>query len=98
MGFGALKQHSEKKIHIGFTTHLEEAKQTGSVKKVTTEGHETVISQSGVQKDKQTVLQEFFTKTSVDPGDHAAESTCQSRTSEQKSIAVPQSAEHVWSV
>ena len=33
MGFGALKQHSEKKIHIGFTTHLEEAKQTGSVKK-----------------------------------------------------------------
>ena len=32
MGFGALKQHSEKKIHIGFTTHLEEAKQTGIVK------------------------------------------------------------------
>ena len=29
---------------------------------------------------------------------HAAESTCQSRTSEQKSIAVSQSTEHVWSV
>ena len=98
MGFGALMQHSEKKIHIGFTTHLEEAKQTGSVKKVTTEGHETVISQSGEQKGKQTVLQEFFTNKSVDPGDHAAEATCQSRTSEQKSIAVSQSTEHVWSV
>ena len=79
MGFGALKQHSEKKIHIGFTTHLEEGKQTGSVKKVTIEGHETVISQPGEQKGKQTVLQEFFTKKSVDPGDHAVESTCQPR-------------------
>ena len=57
-----------------------------------------MISQSGEQKGKQTVLQEFFTKKSVDPGDHAAESICQSRISEQKSIAFSQSTEHVWSV
>ena len=33
MGFGALKQHSEKKIHIGFTTHLEEAKKNRKCEK-----------------------------------------------------------------
>ena len=62
MGFGALKQHSEKRRHMGFTTKLEEAKQTGRVKKVTTQGTERVTGKYDEQKCKQKVLQEFFYK------------------------------------
>ena len=62
MGFGALKQHSEKRRHMGFTTQLKEAKQTGRVKKVTTQGTETVTGKSDEQKCKQNILQEFFIK------------------------------------
>ena len=55
-----------------FTTQLEEAKQTGKVKKVTTQGIETVTGKSDEQKCKQKVLQEFFIKKSVDPRDNAS--------------------------
>ena len=94
MEFGALKQHSDKRRHMGFTTQLEEAKQTGRVKKVTTQGNETVTGKSDEQKCKQKVLQEFFIKKSVDPRDSAsahltkdngAELTSKLRASEQKS-------------
>ena len=47
MDLVALKQHSEKKIHIGFCAQLVEgciAKQTGSVKRLTTQGTETVVA------------------------------------------------------
>ena len=45
MAFGALKQHSEEKIHIGFSAQLVEvcvAKQIGSVKTLTMQGTEIV--------------------------------------------------------
>ena len=47
---------------MGFTTQLEEAEETGRVKKVTTQGTETVTDNSDEQKCKQRVLQEFFIK------------------------------------
>ena len=90
-----------------FTAQLEEAKQTGRVKKVTTQGSETVTGKSDEQKCKQKVLQEFIKKKSVDPRDSASthltkdneiESTCQLRASEQKSSTNSQPTEHGWSV
>ena len=57
---------------MGFTTQLEEAKQTGRMKKLTTQGTETVTGKSDEQKCKQKVLQEFFIKKSVDPRDSAS--------------------------
>ena len=45
IGFGSLKQHSEKNVHIGFSVQLVEVcavKQMGSVIKLTTQGTETV--------------------------------------------------------
>ena len=45
-----------------FTTQLEDVKQTGRVKKVSTQGTETVTGKSDEQKCKQKVLQEFFYK------------------------------------
>ena len=72
IGFGALKKHSEKRRCMGFTTQLEEAKQTERVKKLMTQGTETVTGKSDEQKFKQKGLQEFFIKKSVDPRDSAS--------------------------
>ena len=47
---------------MAFTTQLEEAKQTGRVKKATSQGTETVRGKSDEQKFKQKILQEFFIK------------------------------------
>ena len=65
MGFGALKQHSEEKVHIEFFVQDIEtcvAKEKASVKKLTTEGTATVTDKCDEQKCRQNVLQEFFVK------------------------------------
>ena len=45
-----------------FTTQLDEAKQRGRMKKLTTQGTERVTGKSDEQKCKQKILQEFFIK------------------------------------
>ena len=64
MGFGVLKQHSEK-IYIAFPTQLVEAcvaKQTGNVKNLTTQGSGTVTGKCDEQKCRHKVLHKFFVK------------------------------------
>ena len=48
----SIKATFRKRRHMVFTTQLEEAKQTGRVKKVTTQGTETVTGKSDEQKCK----------------------------------------------
>ena len=82
---------------MGFTTQLEEAKQAGRVKKVMTQGTETVTGKSDEQKCEQKVLQEFFIKNvgSRDSAsahltkDNEEESTYKLRASDQKSSTSP---------
>ena len=110
MRFGALKQHSEKRVHIGFSAQLVEAsvaKQTGIVKTLTTQGMDTVTGKCDEQKCRQKVLYEVFVKKGDDPQcsasahltkDIETEPTSKLKKSEQKTSASSQPPEHVWSV
>ena len=65
LGFGALRQNSEKKVDIGFSGQLVDAcvaKQAGSDKKLATQGTEMVTGRCVEQTCRQKVLHEFFIK------------------------------------
>ena len=92
---------------MGFTTQLEEAKQTGRVKKVTTQGTVTVTGSLMSKSVNKKYYRSFFIKKSIYPRDsdsanlakdNEAESTCKLRASEQKSSTSSQPTNHVWPV
>ena len=83
------------------------AKQTVKVKKLTTQGTETIMGKCDEQKYRQKVLCEFFAKMVNDPQCSASahltkgneiKSTSKVNRSEQKPSSRSQPGEHIWSV